>query len=94
MGFGGTVKAMIDSLKENRRLLGKRKSVFDHLQENESKDTRPLNLKKGTKEEMEAFRAEWREKLAERNRKKVMMVFVSVLITCILIYGFFWFFSL
>ncbi|WP_457617385.1 hypothetical protein [Lutibacter sp.] len=87
MSFGGSVSAMISSIKNNTR--AKRKTYFDRKTSSFRKRDKKnvLDEKKTTPEQL----ANIREKLAKENRKKsiktaLFIVFIAILIILLLVY--------
>lgn len=88
MSFGGAVAGMINSLKSNKALRGKRKSTFEHLKDAEGNQHTELKFKQATEKEMENFRREWELEVKTQQKRKMIIAGVSVIIAAGLICGF------
>ena len=85
MGFGGSVSAMLSSLKNNKR---ERKSAFDKLKGHKQKNNKLYFDKKASKEELNQIRL----KLKQENRKsfiKNTVIFIVILVVFIYFFAFF-----
>lgn len=77
MAFGyGPGNEMQKSVKGNRSLLGKRKSLKDLRKENGPFSGGPIKLKEASPEEMEAFRAKLK-KQQKKERIQVALIFIG-----------------
>jgi Tfp pilus assembly protein PilN len=81
MGFGGSVSAMLASLKNNKR---ERKSTFEMMKKNNTGkvNSDKLNFKhKASKKEILAIR----DKIRKENRKRFIMQCLTICITALII---------
>ncbi len=84
MGFGGTVSAMITTLKNNKR---DRKSTFDTLKDHNRKTKNYNKLvfnKEASKEQLQKIR----NSIQKENRKKLLINGIGILVIAIGIFVF------
>lgn len=87
-GFGGSVLAMIQSLRNNRALRASKKrgkqGLFDKSPES-VREGKPLMYKQATKAEMEAFRIAHAERMRQFRMRKVLAGIVSGVLVILIV---------
>ncbi|PLX03201.1 MAG: hypothetical protein C0595_07990 [Marinilabiliales bacterium] len=86
MSFGGTVSAMITSLKNNAR--PKRKRLFDRSIPETDIKLRPR--KKATKEQLEQARLKMKDENRKLLYRRIAALLVSLIIFFLLLYTVYW----
>lgn len=76
MSFGGSVAAMISSMKNNRKLLSQRKTFKDKASDNHYHQGQALKYKELPEAELNEVKAKIRAKLQLQNRIRVAIAIV------------------
>ncbi len=83
MGFGGSAAAMVQSIRNNAKLLAKRNNYFEKgLAKKYKTSTKIIDYKKLSPAQFEAFKQKLKED-ESRRQKKLAIVFGSVMLVII-----------
>jgi uncharacterized protein (UPF0216 family) len=83
MGFGGSAAAMNDSLKRNRAMLKKRKSIAEIISERPRPNisSRKYRYKKASTEQLQNIRKRLQKENSKREKLKILAFLVVVATT-------------
>ena len=86
MGFGGSVSAMLASLRQNKR---ERVSRFEKPNTHKSKNNISLKFKKLSEKELIKAKAEIKRKSQSHKRKTMLYTLIALIILAVLVYWLF-----